>query len=210
MKNNQQTTAQDKTKSYSEKEILIFKGVLALAVTHKNMYSVTVQDIAEAAGVGKGTIYDYFSSKEEIMVKTILYSVSLANKKTTELVENLATFKQKMLAVYDMVVESVDNKLSAFNLTMSIGGISELCTLAKDHEEDIKRANYESQKIFKNILLTGVTEKVILPTTDLDYIRMAINSNIMAVGKEVMECKETADIEKIKGNGYKLLIKTLN
>jgi len=42
---------------------------------------VTVQDIASAAEFGKGTIYQYFSSKEEILYYLIAQSMQEANEK---------------------------------------------------------------------------------------------------------------------------------
>lgn len=41
------------------------------AVARKGMSNVTVQDIADEAGVAKGTIYIYFQSREEILAQTM-------------------------------------------------------------------------------------------------------------------------------------------
>jgi AcrR family transcriptional regulator len=37
----------------------------------KNMSSVTISEIAKVAGVGKGTLYEYFKSKEEIIFELV-------------------------------------------------------------------------------------------------------------------------------------------
>ncbi len=37
----------------------------------KNMSSVTISEIAKIAGVGKGTLYEYFKSKEEIIFELV-------------------------------------------------------------------------------------------------------------------------------------------
>ena len=58
---------------YTEKQQKIFGAVLDLAKQGENLYTVKVQDIATAAGVGKGTLYEYFDSKEEILVHTMLW-----------------------------------------------------------------------------------------------------------------------------------------
>jgi hypothetical protein len=46
---------------YSEKKIAIFNGIIELMEKGINPYSIKVSDIARAADVGKGTIYDYFA-----------------------------------------------------------------------------------------------------------------------------------------------------
>jgi TetR/AcrR family fatty acid metabolism transcriptional regulator len=40
-------------------------------VARKGMKSVTVQDIADEAGVAKGTVYIYFQSRDEILARTM-------------------------------------------------------------------------------------------------------------------------------------------
>lgn len=45
---------------YSEKEIQIFSGVLKLAGQGLDLSRITARQIADAAGMGKATIYDYF------------------------------------------------------------------------------------------------------------------------------------------------------
>lgn len=39
----------------------------------EDFYQVTVTEIAELAGVGKGTVYEYFSSKEELFKESFSY-----------------------------------------------------------------------------------------------------------------------------------------
>ena len=56
----------------------IFQGVLSLAQQGVPMYEVKVQAIATAAGLGKGTLYEYFSSKEEILAAGSSYRVIAA------------------------------------------------------------------------------------------------------------------------------------
>ncbi len=43
----------------------------------KDFYQVTINEIAEQAGVGKGTVYEYFSSKEELFKESFSYCAQL-------------------------------------------------------------------------------------------------------------------------------------
>ncbi|MEG0020262.1 MAG: helix-turn-helix domain-containing protein [Oscillospiraceae bacterium] len=197
-------------KKYTEKEVAIFKGTLTLASEGKNMHLVTVQDIANASGVGKGTIYDYFSAKEEIIVRTILYAMSLENAKAWEMVEEKLTFKEKIFAIYDIVLDSVTNRLSSFNMIASVGGIGELGEISEIYAKELAEISGESEKLFGEILKFGAIEGSILAPRDLEYTRMAVTSNILAIGKASVDKLVPFDGEKIKSNGYKMLVKTLN
>lgn len=196
--------------SFTEKEILIFKGVLTLAGGQKTLHSVTVQDIADAAGVGKGTIYDYFPSKEAILAKTVLYSVACANEDAVQAVARQSSFKGKIFSIYDLIMASVDNRLSAFNLMLYMGGMGELREVVHSNKDEFLTANRQSEKLFSEILIFGAKSGEIKFYTDLAYIKMAISANILAVGKATLEKCGDSDYTKIKNDAYKMLIKTLN
>lgn len=65
----------EKENTCSSKEIAAFQGLFALARDGRHYSSIKVQDIASAAGVGKGTLYEYFSSKEEIISRAVFYAL---------------------------------------------------------------------------------------------------------------------------------------
>ena len=54
----------------AERRPLCTEAVFRLLARGEKMYSVTVQQIAEEAGIGKGTVYEYFTSREEIISKS--------------------------------------------------------------------------------------------------------------------------------------------
>ena len=55
----------------SEKEVLIFNAVIELVNEGQDLTKLKVGDITAKAGIGKGTAYEYFSSKEEIVEKAL-------------------------------------------------------------------------------------------------------------------------------------------
>ena len=57
----------------ADKEMLMYKAVIEMIQADYDINSIKVSDITSRAGIGKGTAYEYFSSKEEIIVKALLY-----------------------------------------------------------------------------------------------------------------------------------------
>ncbi len=57
-------------------------------MTETNAQAISVSDIAKEAGIGKGSIYYYFKSKEDILEAVIERSYSDAIEKSKELVEH--------------------------------------------------------------------------------------------------------------------------
>ena len=56
-----------------QRETAIYQAALGLIAQGASPAAMKVQDIAQAAGIGKGTVYEYFSSKEEILQGMALY-----------------------------------------------------------------------------------------------------------------------------------------
>ena len=56
-----------------QRETAIYQAALRLIAQGTVPAAMKVQDIAQEAGIGKGTVYEYFSSKEEILRGMALY-----------------------------------------------------------------------------------------------------------------------------------------
>ena len=56
-----------------QRETAIYQAALGLIAQGASPAAMKVQDIAQAAGIGKGTVYEYFTSKEEILQGMALY-----------------------------------------------------------------------------------------------------------------------------------------
>ena len=62
-----------------EKVRLLYEAVLAMVTNGWDINRMKVSDITAQAGIGKGTAYEYFSSKEEIIANAVLYDVEMEN-----------------------------------------------------------------------------------------------------------------------------------
>lgn len=71
----QEKELQDFFNLSSPKVISMYEAVGELIGQGMDLNDITVSDITKKAGIGKGTAYDYFSSKEEIIAKALLYHI---------------------------------------------------------------------------------------------------------------------------------------
>lgn len=84
-----------------EKKKNIAKSTCNLFV-QKGYVSITISEIAKVAGVGKGTIYEYFDSKEEIVFELMsCLQEDYDCKLKTKLEKSIST-KQKIFALFDI------------------------------------------------------------------------------------------------------------
>ncbi|HEX9161092.1 MAG TPA: helix-turn-helix domain-containing protein [Thermoanaerobaculia bacterium] len=67
-------------------------------IARKGMAAATMQEIAEEAGVAKGTIYLYFRDRDELVEKTFETAITQLIARVEEALEREATVEQKIRA----------------------------------------------------------------------------------------------------------------
>ncbi len=104
--------------NYPEKERRIFEGVLALAEGGADLHLLTVQDIARAAGIGKGTVYEYFTSKEDILAGTVLYCIEGELDGAERAMQAEISFDGCLKGVARLLAEVLERRLVRYRLMM--------------------------------------------------------------------------------------------
>jgi len=70
-------------------------------MARKGVSSATIADIADAAGVGKGTIYEYFRSKDEILVASFAHFLEKVEAHIAHRLFKLTDPLEKLLAYFE-------------------------------------------------------------------------------------------------------------
>ncbi|NLN42242.1 MAG: TetR/AcrR family transcriptional regulator, partial [Clostridiales bacterium] len=164
---------------YSEKQVAIFKGIIDLMEKGINPYSIKVSDIAKAANIGKGTIYDYFTSKEEAISQAILFGIRNEIEVVYSRVKDKEGFKEKFYEILHIIAECIDNNIYIFRVLLSDGGIQKFYEYLSDYKHDLSQYITRINQIFDHLLETGFKEKVICRVENSYYRYMAISSAIM-------------------------------
>jgi len=150
----------------------------ALGLFAKKGYAATrVGQIAEAAGIGKGTVYEYFASKEEIFVHSvndwIMDIINRMVEKTRDIENPVERLKSFIKMVKDVLnVEQPDPKKIFADIdqqTFMPGG----AFYKRRHIIKDMRARFCD--LLVDILLDGVSKKVFKPEIARDVSKIAIN-----------------------------------
>ena len=59
--------------NHAARKAAVYEAALQLIARGVSPAAMTIQQLADTAGIGKGTVYGYFSSKEEILQGMALY-----------------------------------------------------------------------------------------------------------------------------------------
>ena len=196
--------------NYSEKEINIFNGVLKLARSGEDVRNLTAQKIANAAGVGKATIYDYFSSKEEIIQGALVYSLSMQKQRFAAEMDSTQDFNQRMNIIYNGIIDGVQDTGSAFQLILqSMDRKNRNCELSPQMAMQVG----QFMAVLRAVLEKGYSQgrigmDVSAPENEA-YVRMVIVSNVFATASLAKNMASSLSRQEIIDNSYKMLLKSL-
>ncbi len=98
-----------------DKKVQIMQAAETLFATH-GTGQVTTDDIAKAAHVGKGTIYNYFKDKDDLFFQTANLGIEQLCQLIQENVSADAPFAEQLLAAAGKVVEFFDNRRRMFGI----------------------------------------------------------------------------------------------
>ena len=100
-------------KEYSEKEKSIFKGIMELLNQGFGIHELKVSDIAVAAGIGKGTVYEYFTTKGEIIRQAVSYYVYKEYEAFTAIISEEYSFEDMISNLLNHMVDMLKTRFSS-------------------------------------------------------------------------------------------------
>jgi len=112
------------------------------------MKKLTVAEVAKTADIGKGTIYEYFENKDDIIFEIINIHIEKHNKDLVESIKKVKTTREKVQLFFKMVLEDDDESLKHFN------GYKEFLSIVlSDENTAMKEFNCTKNEFFAGELL---------------------------------------------------------
>lgn len=167
-------------RKYSEKELLIFKGFKKI-IMNNDIENIKVSDIAKAAEIGKGTIYEYFKSKDEIIAKSIIYIFKVEIKNTIESIKNISTFKEQCYELFNYSINSRKFLFPSLRILYNHVIPTKLSNILLEDCNEILELQSEFYKLIDYIIDTGIHENIINKNLDIDYKRYVLMSSSMGI-----------------------------
>lgn len=193
-----------------EKMEAVCQAVIRLRAEGQDIASLTVSEIAREAGIGKGTVYEYFTTKEDIFIKAILYEYCLGVARLEESIFAEETFQGKVYSGFSWI-EDVEKQKSAVMRLMQ--GKAEVLEKGKDFCRALGEELPTKDRIFRlcdHIFEQGVKEGIIRAPEDLLERDMVVGS-IVGGWMAYLHCPEKygKNIEEVKALSYQNLQKLL-
>ncbi|HMB22142.1 MAG: TetR/AcrR family transcriptional regulator [Chloroflexota bacterium] len=143
---------------------------------NKGFNETSMREIAEAAGIGKSTLYDYFRTKDEILLSFVEDEIQRLTERAKEITKQEVgaqeKLRQMMFAYMDYLAANED-----FYMKLS----TEVQRLAQESLARIQRKRHALQDMLRDIIDEGVQEGCFRPVDSLLATRVIFTALTPAV-----------------------------
>ncbi|MBD5457891.1 MAG: TetR/AcrR family transcriptional regulator [Lachnospiraceae bacterium] len=161
----------------------IYQAVFELFEEGADLNGLTVSEITKKAGIGKGTAYEYFSDKEEMIARAIFYNVELFCQKICEGVDKEKSLYDKVNFVLLTMERQVPHANCLFRLVHIISGNSDTNRRFREVIEQQKLfGEMPVVRIARQMLEDSFKDKKGLLEEKKTYLVMSVYSKILCYG----------------------------
>lgn len=181
-----------------EKVKAMYNAVWELLEEGADVNRIKVADITARAGIGKGTVYEYFSDKEELISSAILFWVSAVFYEIVSQIKKRESFEESIYFVLSFIEEKI-NQIDCFlkyvHIITDTGSISrKLKEALKEREAEI----YTSDDCIYHIIHLGKQTGEIKSSLPEDYMYMSIASKIVGYAIWITRERRSCDNKEMQ------------
>jgi len=125
----------------------------------KGFSNATVDDIASAAGVAKGTIYLYYESKRDIYFAALKFGIEQMYSVLEEQLKTVSTPEDKLRTLIGVKLAYFDDNRDFFKIYYS--ELGNICIHPGTIDSDLKALYLEQAKVVESILKEGARKRVL-------------------------------------------------
>ena len=172
-------------RSFPDRETQIFEGVLRLAASGSDLSQLKVQQIADAAGMGKGTLYEYFRSKEEILLGTFFYCIEGELTALEQMVSSCPDFGTLLEKSLDYVSGLIDSRASSYRMiALALNPGKQPC-----YQELSSSYCGRLQSLLRRAMELGKLSHQVRPDCEYSYFAYVISSAYLAFANALLHQK---------------------
>ena len=135
----------------------IFQSSVAL-ILKQGFAGTSMQEIAEAAGVGKSTLYDYFPTKDHVLLFIFEEELEMLQIQAEDIASQAIPAEQKLTKILETHLEFLVNNKNFFT-EISMQAVQ----LGQAGQQRIMKKRYAYQDLLRGVLEQGVREGVFRP-----------------------------------------------
>jgi len=175
------------------------------AFSKKGYHDTRMENIAKDAGVGKGTLYEYFSNKEELFKESLEYAINIYLEKINMAVQEGKSVEEKIIGILKVEC-GTKKKYDNFAFTF----MRESANIEMDFKKSIYRIREIKIQLYSKIISNAVDEGIYRDDLDVDLAASILLGALNQVqfknfyhGLNDFSIDDTKNTLKILNNGFK-------
>lgn len=192
------------------KVLQMYNAVIRLLDEGENPAGLRVSTITDRAGIGKGTAYDYFDTKEDIVACAVVFHIQRIFCTLKQDLEKQDSFEKQLCWLLDEVDKETIGKHCFIRFVHILTDNSEFSRQVRQKMMTEPFAQYHPVKIFGDILKRGVDRKEIRDDLPIEFMVCTVFSGLLTYMMSISteECFEISP-EKMRPLVYQQILSEL-
>ncbi len=162
------------------KVLRLYRAVIRLIERGADPAILRVSDITQEAGIGKGTAYEYFDSKEEIVLGAVVYQIQAVAIELEGELQKRASFEEQVDYLLDAVSVCNTQKNCFFKLVHILTDNSEFSNQVHARMNTKAFERYRLVGLFRQMLGAAAERGELRRDLPLDYMVFSLGARIFA------------------------------
>lgn len=169
------------------KVLKLYEAVSQLLEEGADPGTLRVSTITDRAGIGKGTAYEYFDSKDEIVIYAVVYQLQTAMVELEKGLLERKTFQEQMNYLLDEVSAQKGRQNSFLKLIHLLTDNSEFSRQVQGIMASAAHEKYRLIQLFRKLLGAAVERGELRKDLPLDYMVFSMGGRVLAYMVAVSE-----------------------
>ncbi len=157
----------------------LYRGVMELILEGVDIRTLKVSDITRKAGIGKGTAYDYFDTREEIIVSAILHAMACIQEEVEAEHGRCAGFFDQMEYLLEVLEEKMAERECFLHFIHLLTDTS-ICGLKlQERIREAGQEDYTLVTVLRNMIREGMERGELRTDLPIGYLCYAVSSQIV-------------------------------
>lgn len=169
------------------KVLKLYEAVSQLVEEGADPGTLRVSTITDRAGIGKGTAYEYFDSKDEIVIYAVVYQMQTAMVELEKGLLERKTFQEQMNYLLDEVSAQEGRQNSFLKLIHLLTDNSEFSRQVQGIMASAAHEKYRLIQLFRKLLGAAVERGELRTDLPLDYMVFSMGGRVLAYMVAVSE-----------------------
>jgi AcrR family transcriptional regulator len=128
----------------------------------KGFNETSMREIAKAAGMGKSTLYDYYQTKDDILVSYFEHEIDKITTQAEQIIQGNSTYSEKLRKIMQAHLNFLmDSKQTFLKLTL------EAQRLSQESQEHIQTHRHAYQDMLRSLIEEGIRQGEFRPVNPL-------------------------------------------